>query len=399
MRAKLIAGLVAVFTYHVFSLGQSHAADLKIVPGGVVILNPTNANKNYYDSVIHAIVIAAEAGESFTLQSLNISFMQNGTTLLVKTISAERVVGESQGMAKMVDRGLSALVGAQILNEGGLDDLLGYPVSLTTTANLTAQQALVTGRHHFSLDFIADKVLVTATLVTPDGATSTISRSVPVQIYSSPIAYSNPVEGVWLKTADASIQGHHRLNPGTEFAVDFFKLNEAGEIYNGDNYLAENYFGFGEQVMAAADGEVVFIISDDIQNRAIMRRQESELPKDARRRISKLALQKMVTDLPRALAGNIVVLRHDKNGHIEYSSYGHLASDSVVVTLGQKVRRGDILGRVGDTGDSLTVHLHFQVNSQANPFFSKSLPIVFDNLEVVNKGVDPLRFVRSRRLQ
>lgn len=362
MYNKLFIPIIAALSFFLNPIGLTQAAELKIVPDDGIILNPTNLNKNYYDSVIHSIVIAAEQNEDFILHSIEVSFLQGGTPFLTKTISAERIIGESQEIVEMIEMGLGTLLNAQVLNTGGLSSLFERDIALAVSSNLTSNQALLTGRHHFSLDFVADEAIVTATLVMPNGTTTTISKSVPVQIYKSSIYYSSPLEGVWLKTADASVHGHHRLNPGTEYAVDFFKLNDNGQVHNGDNAVAENYFGYGAPVMAAADGEVVFLISDDVQDRLIMRPKEGKNLDDERRRISRLRFQKMVKDFSRSAAGNIVVLRHELDGHVEYSSYGHLAANSVSVQLGDTINRGDVLGAVGDTGDSLTVHLHFQVN-------------------------------------
>lgn len=383
---------LAVSTIFALS-GQARAADLLIGPSDSIILNPTNPGKNYYDTVVHSIAIAAEPGEVVTLRSLEISFRLKGNPVLTKSVPVERIVGETGEIGQMAGAGLGAMVNAQVLNENGLSGLFGRDVTFALTAKLAANEALLTTRHHFSLDVAADEVVVTAELVKANGKVESLQESVSVRPYQSQLVYSSPLDGVWLKTAGASIQGHHRLNPGTEFAVDFFKLDASGQIHNGSSEVAENYFGFGAPVMAAADGEVVFVIWDDLQERALMRPQEGESRSDASRRISRRSFQNMTKDFPRAVAGNIVVLRHGQGDHIEYSSYGHLASGSVNVVLGQKVKRGEVIAKVGDTGDSITVHLHFQINAGASPFTSKSLPVTFDNLKEVNRGVDPLRFV------
>jgi hypothetical protein len=373
----------------------AQAAELKIVPGSAIILNPTNPNRNYYDAVVHAIAIAAEPDEAFTVRSLEIAFHQGGQPVLSKTIAVDRVVGETAGIGEMVSFGLGAMLNGQVLDPDGLSGLFDRDITLGNSAELEANQALLTGRHHFSLDFPADTIVVTAEIVTADGTQSWLSESLPVRRHQSAITYSSPLEGIWLMTADSSIQGHHRLNPGTEFAVDFFKLNDNGDIHNGSNEQAENYFGYGAPVRAAADGEVVFAITDDVQDRAALLRQDGEDRDTARQRIRRHSFQRMAADFPRAVAGNLIVLRHEQDGQIEYSSYGHLAAGSISLSVGDQVERGQIIARVGDTGDTPTVHLHFQINAGPDPFNTMSLPVVFENLETINQGVDPLRFVRG----
>ena len=68
---------------------------------------------------------------------------------------------------------------------------------------------------------------------------------------------------------------------------------------------------------------------------------------------------------------------------------------SVKVEVGDIVKRGQVIAEVGDTGDSAAVHLHFQINTGANAFMSKSVPVMFSDLQPTLGGVDPGRFVRK----
>lgn len=59
--------------------------------------------------------------------------------------------------------------------------------------------------------------------------------------------------------------------------------------------------------------------------------------------------------------GNKIVIDHDVAGDVFTTVYGHLLDDSTYVTTGQTVRRGELIGLVGDTGQSYGAHLHFEV--------------------------------------
>ena len=109
-------------------------------------------------------------------------------------------------------------------------------------------------------------------------------------------------------------------------------------------------------------------------------------------------MQRMASDFRRALAGNQVTIRHRfEDGRVEYSSYGHLAAGSIRVAVGDRVARGDAIAAVGDTGDSAAVHLHFQLNAGADPFFSRSLPVRFDDMRETFGGQDAGIFVSGSR--
>ena len=55
--------------------------------------------------------------------------------------------------------------------------------------------------------------------------------------------------------------------------------------------------------------------------------------------------------------GTYAVIQHNNN---VYSLYAHM--DSLLVKVGQKVSKGDVIGTMGDTGFATGVHLHFSVS-------------------------------------
>ena len=85
--------------------------------------------------------------------------------------------------------------------------------------------------------------------------------------------------------------------------------------------------------------------------------------------------------LPRIL-GNYVIAR---SGDV-YGAFVHLAPGSVAVKEGQQTRAGDVLGRVGHTGNSTNPHLHFQVMDSADPLTARGVPCAFREYEVERNG-------------
>jgi murein DD-endopeptidase MepM/ murein hydrolase activator NlpD len=165
----------------------------------------------------------------------------------------------------------------------------------------------------------------------------------------------------------------------------------------GDALRVQNALGYGAPVKAAAAGEVVFVIVDDVQDRAAFMPRPGEDRNSAGQRIGAFNMQRFAKDFRRAAAGNIVTLKHQTNGAVEYTSYGHLKSGSVKLRVGDRVAQGQVIGAVGDTGDSPVVHLHFQVNAGPDAFMSKSLPAVFIDLKYPGASRDPGRFVTNGR--
>lgn len=368
---------------------QAHAAELRVAPGDSIVLNRANG-RGYSDLVVQAAVVATGPAERATVHSLRVELMQGDVARETRVIDAASLVANTQGLAQA---GFAEAIGAHVLNADGLAGLFGRPVTLAAAPALEPSTALAATSLYFAVNFAPDAVRVTAEIENARGRAESVSVTVPVRPHATPIVYRAPVSGVWMQQAAPTLQSHHRLNAPTEFAVDFFKMNEAGEIYGGDPTIAANAFGYGAPVLAAADGVVVSVVADETQDRAAMLRREGETPQQAGERIGRYMSERMARDFRRAAGGNLVVIRHTSGETTEYSSYGHLKAGSVRVRVGQEVRAGETIGEVGDTGDSAAVHLHFQINAGPDPFMSKSLPVRFANLRSAGGNTELGRFV------
>ena len=356
------------------------AVDIRIVPGDFIVLNATNPDKGYSDLLVDSVAVATGVNETETLTSLRVEVLSKGRRVLTRDVSPEEMVHATQILAGAP---IKEFVSGQLLNARGLNGLFGRPVAFANSSTMAPSQALLATRLYFSVGFKPDEVRVVAT-VSRAKAGRTVAASVAVRDYKSPIAYRMPLAGQWLMQAVPGVQSHHRFNPSTEFAVDFFKLGPDGHVEHGDKLDARSFYGFGTPVMAAADGTVTFVISDQVQDRAALVRKPGEALDSFYSRVDDFHMSSMKHNFRAANAGNLVTISHEKGGVVEYSSYAHLRAGSVRVKPGDHVVQGQIIGEVGDTGDSAAVHLHFQVNAGPDAFTSRSLPAVFSDL----RGVD-----------
>ena len=78
------------------------------------------------------------------------------------------------------------------------------------------------------------------------------------------------------------------------------------------------------------------------------------------------------------LGGNMVVV---DIGNGRYATFAHLLPKSLRVSVGAKVRRGQVLGLLGNSGNSDAPHLHFHIADGPSPFGSEGVPYIFESMQ------------------
>jgi hypothetical protein len=160
-----------------------------------------------------------------------------------------------------------------------------------------------------------------------------------------------------------------------QFAEDFIYSDDTGAQYTGDPRQLANWFSYGKTVFAPADGIVVGVANNIPENGYADAR--------ATRIVSPSAAD---TIDPKGM-GNYVVIDH---GAGEYSVLLHMQPGSVTVTEGAHVAKGEKLGLIGFSGDSLFPHLHFTVMDGAEPGTAWGVPSYFSNFTRVRGSTKTL---------
>ena len=76
--------------------------------------------------------------------------------------------------------------------------------------------------------------------------------------------------------------------------------------------------------------------------------------------------------------GNYVVIEHSDGN---YTYYGHMAKGSITVRAGDSVRQGQVIGKMGHSGNSTGVYLHFEVRSGGNTSANKVDPLDYVSID------------------
>lgn len=164
-----------------------------------------------------------------------------------------------------------------------------------------------------------------------------------------------PVNGEWM--ISQAHNGAHTHKKDWKHAWDFIMTDKDGEQYQGEGNKLSDYFCYNKNVVAVYDGFVQEIVRN-IQDNEIG---ENNLDKNW---------------------GNTIIIKH--NDYL-YSKYSHLQKNSVKLNKGDWVKKGDVIGKVGNSGRSPYPHLHFQM--QNTPYIgSKTLNYPISSYVVNSSG-------------
>ena len=157
-----------------------------------------------------------------------------------------------------------------------------------------------------------------------------------------------PFRGAWtaMNAAREAANPHYVIR-SQRHAVDWVMVGANGKTFRGDGKKNEDYLAYGQDALAAADGVVAVVVDGIPENARPGERDAYFVP------------------------GNHVVIDLGNN---EYAMYMHLIPGSIPVKVGQKVKSGDKVGRVGNSGNTTEPHLHFQIADKARLADCASLP-------------------------
>jgi hypothetical protein len=187
--------------------------------------------------------------------------------------------------------------------------------------------------------------------------------------------------GVSHRTTALPVNGD--LHYAQRFAIDWLKLDGQGRLRSGPASDVNSYTGYGEKLLAVANGMVVETL-DTLPDQVP--------PNDPDP--SSITVENVL--------GNHVIL---DLGDGFYALYAHMKPGSVEVRVGQKVVAGTVLGLLGNSGNSSAPHLHFHLTDGPSVLASEGVPYVLDRFELAGRiseaavaddlGGDYRRFLRE----
>lgn len=294
-------------------------------------------------------------------------FVANASDLFVTLDKVEAVDHEGRSLHTLGGEALVSMTKVfsgqdGILPPGG-SALVFMDVSFAPDARLPAK--------------VAARVTTTRQSAGPDGKPTPLSSDAPFPATSTftgaeaaigaPAAViASPLRGpgwVALNGCCDSITSHRgavmaingRFRVSERFAIDWLQIDGSDRLFTGDMSNLKDYPFYGAPIHSVADGVVVNLYDET----------DEQVPGQPVKGIDTANI-----------GGNMVVV--DIGGGA-YAFYAHLQRGSLTVGLGDHVKEGDILGRLGNTGNSTAPHLHFHLMDGPSPLNANGLPYVFRN--------------------
>lgn len=199
-------------------------------------------------------------------------------------------------------------------------------------------------------------------LYVAEGAYKAISSQQPIAI-GPPFVGSNwyPIE----TTADDT---HHFLGQftyggvikvGQRFACDWIRLDPLNTSFHKDDGLDnEDWYCYGADLLAVGDGVVSDIKNGIVENNPV----GTKIPINMDN-----------------VGGNYVIIKLSEN---RYACYAHIIPGTIKVNIGDNVKKGDVIAKLGNSGNSDCPHLHFQIVDGNSFLSSEGFPYVFSEFEV-----------------
>ncbi|WP_332777612.1 M23 family metallopeptidase [Polaromonas sp.] len=183
-----------------------------------------------------------------------------------------------------------------------------------------------------------------------------------------------PLEGRgWIAFNGCCTEAPHRragipvngtLFVSQRFAIDWIRMDDHQQINNGDPTKNQNWPTYGLNAIAVADAKVASVLD------GLPERVANALPTDT-------TMQNVT--------GNHVILQL-ANG--QYAFYAHLQPGSLKVRVGDRVKRGQVLALLGNSGNTTGPHLHFHVSDGMGPLSSQGLPYAIDAFKAIGVAQD-----------
>jgi murein DD-endopeptidase len=347
-----ISTLLSLLTCYEITIAQ-----VQLIPSAevevIIPVAPTPVKSNGQTHLAYELHVTNFNSRDTTLKRIEVFTQENNTTPLTgyQNTALTNLIARPGAASNLADRrviggGMRAVVYLWLTVKSD------NPVPTSLRHRLFFESTSATGK-------IEEEVM--------DGAQITV-RKVSHLVIGSPLRGGNWIAGNGpsnnSKHRRALLALNGRVTISQRFAYDFMRLGEDGKAVREDPSRNENWHGYGAEVLAVADGVVLETQDGVPENTPLTPKRPIPIPS------------------AKTVGGNYVIINM---GERLFAFYAHMQPKSIRVKSGDRVKRGQILGLLGNSGNSDAPHLHFHISDGQSLSDSEGLPFVFDSFDILGE--------------
>lgn len=343
--------------------------EIRFCPADVAHTYPLDSRGRVQSLLVPHIAVINHAAAPFEVHAIGLELLAGERVLDERHFDAAdvaRFASNSPGIQEVLQMASFQYCGTHLVASG---IKLAGPVLAANEGMIVTSQVLAFNDRRDTL-----RVRVEGT---SGGEPTELSATLPVTSEFSKTSWLFPLHGVSYVGWGASLHTAHRWVLPEAYALDIARIGDGGLTHSGDGLKFTDYYGYGTEVYAAAAGRVMESANDVPEDATLIQRLDESVDSYTARVRENTA--KML-EIENGLTGNYVFLDH---GNGEYSLYAHLQPGSVRVRTGDTVTAGQLLGKLGSSGNSTEPHLHFHVCSGSSALDCNGMPITFSNIRIL----------------
>ena len=242
------------------------SVEVRFCPASAVRTYPLESRRDLQSLLLQNAAVINHGQSAFDMKEIELELLEAGQVRDTKKLDARAIQRIADRGAKLQAAGVLQQVGFQFCG----NDLIAPNIKLAGP-KLDRDQALLIASQVFAFSGARDtlRVRVHGNL---DGRTTEFTGSIPIKSEFAQNKYIFPLRGVWYAGWGASFHTGHRWAIPEEFALDIAKIGESGLSHKGDGTRFNDYYAYGADVLAAANGRVTSVANDQPEDPSAMQR-------------------------------------------------------------------------------------------------------------------------------